>query len=349
MPNLLKKLRISSVDLCRRGANPLARIAMSKSGTGADWRARLEELLGGNADEAQVMRELKLIMADMGGGQGEHAPGGERSGGTTARGQAMGAEGDANYDRADSGDDVEERRAGSELDASGADAQGDSALTTADDVHGGSASANANDAHGGSASATANDAHGASTSATANDAHGTSTSANADDAHGDSASANANDAHGGSASANANDAHGASTSANADDAHGGSDSANANDAHGASTSSTADASKLLAHERALNTARRYEMLGMDTNALAQRLENLRALDEAACDDYEALLEELAEARRVAPLMKEYGSARSAGNVLERRVAEVMRAQPGISRAEAVVLAYQAHPDIPEVL
>ena len=277
MPNLLKKLRISSVDLCRRGANPLARIAMSKSGTGADWRARLEELLGGNADEAQVMRELKLIMADMCGGQGEHAPDGEHSSGTTARGQAMGAEGDEHYDRADSGDGVEERRAGSELDASGADAQGDSALTTADDVHGGSASANANDAHGASTSATANDAHGAS------------------------------------------------------------------------TSSTADASKLLAHERALNTARRYEMLGMDTNALAQRLENLRALDETACDDYEALLEELAEARRVAPLMKEYGSARSAGNVLERRVAEVMRAQPGISRAEAVVLAYQAHPDIPEVL
>ncbi len=325
MPNLLKKLRISSVDLCRHGANPLARIAMSKSGTGADWRARLEELLGGNADEAQVMRELKLIMADMGGGQGEHAPDGERSGGTTARGQAMGAEGDEHYDRADSGDGVEVHRAGSELDASGADAQGDSALTTADDVHGGSASANANDAHGGSASANANDAHGGSTSA------------------------NADDAHDGSDSANANDAHGASTSANADDAHGDSASANANDAHGASTSSTADASKLLAHERALNTARRYEMLGMDTNALAQRLENLRALDEAACDDYEALLEELAEARRVAPLMKEYGSARSAGNVLERRVAEVMRAQPGISRAEAVVLAYQAHPDIPEVL
>lgn len=251
MPNLLKKLRISSVDLCRRGANPLARIAMSKSGTGADWRARLEALLDGDVDEAQAMRELKLIVAGMAGGQGEHAPDSGHIGGTPARGQAMGAEGDA-CGRAVS-DDGAEGQAGSGSYAPGADAQAASALETAGEANGGAGSAKA------------------------------------------------------------------------------------------------DALRLLAHERALATARRYEALGMDTNALAQRLENLRALDEAACDDYEALLDELAEARRVAPLMKEYGSARSAGNVLERRVAEMMRAQPGISRAEAVVRAYQAYPDMPEVL
>ena len=43
MPNLLKKLRISSVDLCRRGANPLAKIALSKSDD-EQWRTRLKEL-----------------------------------------------------------------------------------------------------------------------------------------------------------------------------------------------------------------------------------------------------------------------------------------------------------------
>ena len=87
----------------------------------------------------------------------------------------------------------------------------------------------------------------------------------------------------------------------------------------------------------------------DENELTKRLVQMRAAGGGAYEEYVKLLDELAEAKRVEPLMKEYGTARTASGALEARVAEIMHADPKLSRAKAVVRAYQIDPDIPEVL
>ena len=87
----------------------------------------------------------------------------------------------------------------------------------------------------------------------------------------------------------------------------------------------------------------------DENELTKRLVQMRAAGGGANEEYVKLLDELAEAKRVEPLMKEYGTARTASGALEARVAEIMHANPKLSRAQAVVRAYQIDPDIPEVL
>lgn len=87
----------------------------------------------------------------------------------------------------------------------------------------------------------------------------------------------------------------------------------------------------------------------DENELTKRLVQMRAAGGGAYEEYVKLLDELAEAKRVGPLMKEYGTARTASGALEARVAKIMHADPKLSRAQAVVRAYQIDPDIPEVL
>lgn len=87
----------------------------------------------------------------------------------------------------------------------------------------------------------------------------------------------------------------------------------------------------------------------DENELTKRLVQMRAAGGGAYEEYVKLLDELAEAKRMEPLMKEYGTARTASGALEARVAEIMHADPKLSRAQAVVRAYQIDPDIPEVL
>ena len=181
MPNLLKKLRISSVDLCRRGANPLAKIALSKSDD-EQWRARLKELAeDADAPLTDIADELRAIAAKIGQSAEENAE---------------------------------------------------------------------------------------------------------------------------------------------------------------------DEEVIRQHEAVV--AKQYAAV-CDENELTKRLVQMRAAGGGAYEEYVKLLDELAEAKRVEPLMKEYGTARTASGALEARVAEIMHADPKLSRAQAVVRAYQIDPDIPEVL
>lgn len=107
-------------------------------------------------------------------------------------------------------------------------------------------------------------------------------------------------------------------------------------------------SEELMRQREAETAHKYAAI-CDEKALTDRLMKLRAAGGDVYEEYVNMLDELAEAKRVEPLMKEYGTARTPGGALEARVAEIMRAEPGLSRAQAVVRAYQSDPDIPEVL
>ena len=188
MARLLKKLRISSVDLCRRGANPLARIALSKS-EDEDWRARLRELADGEADAQETADELRALADGLDGGAQPISAAPEPR-------RALGPDGD---------------------------------------------------------------------------------------------------------------------------------------------------------ERRWELAQRCGDMCGGADRLRGRLSRLRAADAEAFEEYADMLDELMELRRVKPLMKEYGSSRRPGGVLEARVAEIMRSEPSLSRAEAVVRAYQSDPDIPEVL
>lgn len=107
-----------------------------------------------------------------------------------------------------------------------------------------------------------------------------------------------------------------------------------------------DAEVVRQHEAVV--AKQYAAV-CDENELTKRLVQMRAAGGGAYEEYVKLLDELAEAKRVEPLMKEYGTARTASGALEARVAEIMHADPKLSRAQAVVRAYQIDPDIPEVL
>ena len=79
------------------------------------------------------------------------------------------------------------------------------------------------------------------------------------------------------------------------------------------------------------------------------LMRMKRAGDDAYGEYIRVLSELKEAKRVEPLMKEYGTSRSASGTLEARVGEILRAQPDLTRAQAVVRAYERYPDMPEVL
>ena len=116
---------------------------------------------------------------------------------------------------------------------------------------------------------------------------------------------------------------------------------------GQSAEENADDEEVVRQHEAV-VAKQYAAV-CDENELTKRLVQMRAAGGGAYEEYVKLLDELAEAKRVEPLMKEYGTARTASGALEARVAEIMHANPKLSRAQAVVRAYQIDPDIPEVL
>ncbi len=259
LPRLLKRLRISSVDLCRRGANPLARVALSKSDADEELRAQLMELAGVELTGEELLDALAQIL--------------ER----------------ARAERAAAAD-------GAEAAQDAPDAPVDADSEPEPDAPDAAAPAEPDAALGWPARLIRRARRGGATSAR--------------------------------------------------------DEYARQPVHPEVRRALDEVRALreaLARERATAVAKRYEGVCREPEALAGRLARLRALDGEAYGDYLALLDELAEARRVEPFMKEYGSSRGAGGVLEARVAEIMRAEPKLTRAQAVVRAYQSDPDIPEVL
>ena len=91
-------------------------------------------------------------------------------------------------------------------------------------------------------------------------------------------------------------------------------------------------------------AKKYEVIGKKASELAPKLYDLKKAGEQHYNDYVALLDEQVQMAE-SGIFKEYGSSRGGGTDLDGTVAEIMKSDPTLSRAQAVVKAYQTNPNL----
>ena len=103
----------------------------------------------------------------------------------------------------------------------------------------------------------------------------------------------------------------------------------------------AELRKSMELEKLETFAKKYEIIGKKAPELAQKLYDLKQAGEQHYNDYVALLDEQV-AMANSGIYKEYGSSRSASD-LNSTVAEVMKANPGLTREQAVVQAFESNP------
>ena len=103
----------------------------------------------------------------------------------------------------------------------------------------------------------------------------------------------------------------------------------------------AEMRKSMELEKLEGVAKKYEIIGKKAPELAQKLYDLKQAGEQHYNDYVALLDEQV-AMANSGIYKEYGSNRSASD-LNSTVAEVMKANPGMTREQAVVRAFENNP------
>ena len=103
----------------------------------------------------------------------------------------------------------------------------------------------------------------------------------------------------------------------------------------------AEMRKSMELEKLETFAKKYEIIGKKAPELAQKLYDLKQAGEQHYNDYVALLDEQV-AMANSGIYKEYGSSRSASD-LNSTVAEVMKANPGLTREQAVVQAFESNP------
>lgn len=103
----------------------------------------------------------------------------------------------------------------------------------------------------------------------------------------------------------------------------------------------AELRKSMELEKLETFAKKYEIIGKKAPELARKLYDLKQAGEQHYNDYVALLdEEVAMAN--SGIFKECGSSREATD-LNSTVAEVMKANPGLTREQAVVKAFESNP------
>lgn len=90
-------------------------------------------------------------------------------------------------------------------------------------------------------------------------------------------------------------------------------------------------------------AKKYEIIGKKAPELAQKLYDLKQAGEQHYNDYVALLDEQV-AMANSGIFKEYGSNRSASD-LSATVAELRKADPSLTREQAIVKAYESNPNL----
>ncbi len=93
-------------------------------------------------------------------------------------------------------------------------------------------------------------------------------------------------------------------------------------------------------------AKKYEAIGKKADELAGKLYELKKAGEQHYNDYVALLDEQLQITNASGIFKEYGSNRASGaSDLGGIVAEIQKADPKITYAEAVVKAYETNPNL----
>ena len=103
----------------------------------------------------------------------------------------------------------------------------------------------------------------------------------------------------------------------------------------------AETRKSMELEKLEGVAKKYEIIGKKAPELAQKLYDLKQAGEQHYNDYVALLDEQV-AMANSGIYKEYGSSRSATD-LSATVAEVMKANPNMTREQAIVQAFESNP------
>ena len=103
----------------------------------------------------------------------------------------------------------------------------------------------------------------------------------------------------------------------------------------------AEMRKSMELEKLEGVAKKYEIIGKKAPELAQKLYDLKRAGEQHYNDYVALLDEQV-AMVDSGIYKEYGSSRSATD-LSATVAEVMKANPNMTREQAIVQAFESNP------
>ena len=90
-------------------------------------------------------------------------------------------------------------------------------------------------------------------------------------------------------------------------------------------------------------AKKYEIIGKKAPELAQKLYDLKKAGEQHYNDYVALLDEQVQMAD-AGIFKEYGTSRGGGpSDLDATVAELRKADPSLTQAQAIVKAYETNP------
>lgn len=93
-------------------------------------------------------------------------------------------------------------------------------------------------------------------------------------------------------------------------------------------------------------AKKYEAIGKKADELAGKLYELKKAGDQHYNDYVSLLDEQLQITNASGVFKEYGSNRAAGaSDLGGIVAEIRKADPSISYSEAVAKAYETHPNL----
>lgn len=90
-------------------------------------------------------------------------------------------------------------------------------------------------------------------------------------------------------------------------------------------------------------AKKYEVIGKKAPELAQKLYDLKKAGEQHYNDYVALLDEQVQMSN-SGIFKEYGTSRGGGpSDLDATVAELRKADPSLTQAQAIVKAYETNP------
>lgn len=91
-------------------------------------------------------------------------------------------------------------------------------------------------------------------------------------------------------------------------------------------------------------AKKYEVIGKKAEELAPKLYELKKAGEQHYNDFVALLDEQVQMSE-SGIFKEIGTSRGAANDLEATVSELMKADPTMTRAQAVCKAYEMNPGL----
>lgn len=95
-----------------------------------------------------------------------------------------------------------------------------------------------------------------------------------------------------------------------------------------------------------SVAKKYEIIGKKADELAGKLYELKKAGEQHYNDYVALLDEQLQITNASGIFKEYGSNRASGaSDLGGIVAEIQKADPSMDYATAVTKAYETHPNL----